>query len=107
MADRVLKVSIYGLEANLSLSFELPKLDLWLILYRNFYIYVMFQAPAAYLLENWTKVRGLLELVLPLKRCTLATEVGRSLKQQPFPLSFSFNTIKSYFASITSHFVLV
>lgn len=37
------------------------------------------KAPAAYLLENWAEVRGLLELVLPLKRCTLATEKSAAI----------------------------
>uniref|UniRef100_A0A158P870 Proteasome activator complex subunit 4 n=1 Tax=Angiostrongylus cantonensis TaxID=6313 RepID=A0A158P870_ANGCA len=33
------------------------------------------KAPANHILENWSAVRELLELVLPLKKCTLATVV--------------------------------
>ncbi|WKY10966.1 hypothetical protein Q1695_002929 [Nippostrongylus brasiliensis] len=37
------------------------------------------KAPSAYLLENWSEVRALLELVLPLKKCTLATEKSAAI----------------------------
>ncbi|VDK58727.1 unnamed protein product [Cylicostephanus goldi] len=37
------------------------------------------KAPSQYLLENWDEVRGLLEIVLPLKKCTLATEKATAI----------------------------
>ncbi|VDM54378.1 unnamed protein product [Angiostrongylus costaricensis] len=37
------------------------------------------KAPANHILENWSAVRELLELVLPLKKCTLATVVSFAL----------------------------
>ncbi|EYB92924.1 hypothetical protein Y032_0188g1139 [Ancylostoma ceylanicum] len=37
------------------------------------------KVPSSYLLENWAEVRALLELVLPLKKCTLATEKATAI----------------------------
>ncbi|XGW03770.1 hypothetical protein V3C99_015156 [Haemonchus contortus] len=37
------------------------------------------KAPSSYLLENWADVRAVLELVLPLKKCTLATEKAAAI----------------------------
>ncbi|KAK6754916.1 hypothetical protein RB195_013722 [Necator americanus] len=37
------------------------------------------KVPASFLLENWVEVRGLLDLVLPLKKCTLATEKATAI----------------------------
>ncbi|KJH41163.1 HEAT repeat protein [Dictyocaulus viviparus] len=39
------------------------------------------KAPANYIVENWSDVRELLELVLPLKKCTLATEKSAAIME--------------------------